>query len=47
MTGKVIQVQQQITESEVVFDLRNIAPGSYQLRMTDGTIHRIARIVKL
>ncbi|AEA43584.1 GEVED domain-containing protein [Fluviicola taffensis] len=47
MTGKILQTQKQLTSNTGVFDLRNLAQGSYQLRITDGTIQRIARIVKL
>jgi lysyl endopeptidase len=47
MTGKVIQTQKQLTDALGVFDLRNIAQGSYQVRISDGTIQRIVRIVKL
>ena len=47
MTGKVIQTQNNITGSEGVFDLNTVAKGSYQIRISDGTIQRIARIVKL
>ncbi|WP_430405412.1 GEVED domain-containing protein [Fluviicola sp.] len=47
MTGKVIQTQLNITGSEGVFDLSRVAKGSYHIRISDGTIQRIARIVKL
>lgn len=47
MTGKVIQTQNNITGSEGVFDLSAVAKGSYQIRISDGTIQRIARIVKI
>lgn len=47
MTGKIIQTQQNIKGSEGVFDLSTVAKGSYQIRISDGTIQRIARIVKL
>lgn len=47
MTGKVIQTQKNITGNEGVFDLRTVAKGSYHIRISDGTIQRIARIVKL
>lgn len=46
MTGKVIQVQKNL-KSEGVFDLRTVAKGSYQVRISDGTTQRIERIVKL
>lgn len=47
MTGKVIQIQKNSTGSEGIFDLSTVAKGSYQIRISDGTIQRIARIVKL
>jgi hypothetical protein len=47
MTGKVIQTQKNITGSEGIFDLNKVAKGSYHIRISDGTIQRIARIVKL
>jgi|GEM_PF-1561256 len=47
MTGKIIQTQQKIKGSEGIFDLSNVAKGSYHIRISDGTIQRIARIVKL
>ncbi len=47
MTGKIIRAQHTISGSVAVFDLSSIAKGSYQIRISDGTIQRIARIVKL
>ena len=47
MTGKVIQTQNNISGSIGVFNLSSVAKGSYQIRISDGTIQRIARIVKL
>ncbi|MNV08783.1 Protease 1 precursor [compost metagenome] len=47
MTGKVLQVQNKIMNPEGIFDLTPLAKGSYQLRITDGVVQRIARIVKL
>ncbi len=47
MTGKVIQIQSKITGSIQIFDLSTVAKGSYHIRISDGTIQRIARIVKL
>ncbi|MNY14697.1 hypothetical protein D3C86_1478830 [compost metagenome] len=46
MTGKVIQIQKNL-ENEGTLDLRTVAKGSYQVRITDGTTQRIERIVKL
>lgn len=47
MTGKVIQTQLKLSGSQGVFDLSAVAQGSYQIRISDGTVQRIARIVKL
>lgn len=47
MTGKIIQTQNNISGSIGVFDLSRVAKGSYQIRISDGTVQRIARIVKL
>lgn len=47
MTGKMIQTQNTISGSISVFDLSAVAKGSYQIRISDGTLQRIARIVKL
>ena len=47
MTGKVILTQHNISGNSAVFDLSSVAKGSYQIRISDGTIQRIARIVKL
>ena len=47
MTGKVLQVQNKIMSTEGIFNLTPLAKGSYQLRITDGVVQRVARIVKL
>ena len=47
MTGKIIQTRNTISGNVTVIDLSNVAKGSYQVRISDGTIQRIARIVKL
>ena len=47
MTGKVLQVQNKIMDQEGTFNLTGLAKGSYQLRITDGVVQRVERIVKL
>lgn len=47
MTGKVLQVQNKIMDQLGTFDLTRLAKGSYQLRITDGVVQRVERIVKL
>lgn len=47
MTGKVLQVRNKIMDHTGTFDLSNLAKGSYQLRITDGVVQRVERIVKL
>jgi hypothetical protein len=47
MTGKVIQVQNHLTGGMAAFNLSAVAKGSYHIRISDGTVQRIARIVKL
>ncbi len=47
MTGKRIQIQHTISGGISVFDLSTVAKGSYQIRISDGTLQRMERIVKL
>lgn len=47
MTGKVILTQNHNPNDLVSFDLSRVAKGSYQVRISDGSVQRIARIVKL
>lgn len=47
MTGKVIFMQNHSPNNLVIFDLSRVAKGSYQVRISDGSVQRIARIVKL
>lgn len=47
MTGKIIRTQHTISGGVTVFDLNTVAKGSYQIRISDGTVQRMARIVKL